>query len=109
MQQKETQNELIPQFVIIPKQQLDSIQKNQEQILQILLSKFSHKIPEENLVQGKYVPEAKAKLLLGKGTTWFWQMRKDGLLAYKKVGNTIYYSVEAIENLFNVNQQGGSL
>jgi len=109
MEQTKTYNDLLQHLVIIPKEQLDSIQKNQEQILHILQTNSSHKIPEVNLVQGKYLPEPKAKELLGKGTTWFWQMRKAGSLRFTKVGNRIYYHVDDIEKLFNNNQQGGML
>ena len=107
MTQNEKYNDLLQQWVIIPKEQLDSIQKNQEQILLMLQNNSNHKIPQESLVQGKYMPETKAKELFGKGTTWFWQMRKAGHLRFTKVGNKIYYHVDDIEMLFNNNKQGG--
>lgn len=107
MEQSKNQIDYLPQLVIIPKEQLDSIQKNQEQILQILQNNSPRKVPEDSLVRGKYMPEPKAKELLGRGTTWFWQMRKTGQLRFTKVGNKIYYHVDDIEKLFNENQQGG--
>lgn len=107
MEQNRPQNDYLQQLVIIPKEQLDSIQRNQEQILQLLQSNSPRKVPQENLIQGKYMAESKAKELFGKGTTWFWQMRKKGLLRFTKVGNKIYYHVDDIELLFNNNQQGG--
>ncbi|HNQ67953.1 MAG TPA: hypothetical protein PKN32_06225 [Bacteroidales bacterium] len=45
---------------------------------------------------GDYIPEKEAKLLLGKGTTWFWNKRQTGELKGKKAGNTWYYKKSQI-------------
>ncbi|MBT3802350.1 MAG: hypothetical protein HOD63_07990 [Bacteroidetes bacterium] len=45
--------------------------------------------------------------MLGKGTTWFWQKRRDGELNFRKVGNKIYYKLSDIEKLFEGKDEGG--
>ena len=45
----------------------------------------------ESKEEEKYLTEAEAKKLIGRGTTWFWQLRQSGF-PYSKVGGTVYYS-----------------
>ena len=56
------------ELVLIPRKMLEDIQEDQLRILDLIA-----RIPENNLPKGtvanKYIPEAKAKELLGKGTT----------------------------------------
>ena len=44
----------------------------------------------ESKEEEKYLTEAEAKKLIGRGTTWFWQLRKTGF-PHSKVGGTNYY------------------
>lgn len=41
---------------------------------------------------GDYLTEKQAQKLLGRKTSWFWEMRKRGKLKFSKVGNKIFYS-----------------
>ncbi len=51
----------------------------------------------------KYILEKHAKLLLGKGTTWFWKQRKSGKLPYSKTGGTIFYRIADLYTLLDEN------
>ncbi|WPP47961.1 helix-turn-helix domain-containing protein [Catalinimonas niigatensis] len=50
---------------------------------------------------GGYVTEKEACKLLGKKTTWFWKLRKDGELPFTKVGSTVYYDKEDLKRLLD--------
>jgi hypothetical protein len=41
---------------------------------------------------GDYITEKEAKIILGRNTTWFWNLRKNGQLQYSKIGNKVFYS-----------------
>jgi len=83
-------------MVIIPKKQLDEIQKTQSEILK----KLNQLSSTDKKVNKKYISENEAKEILGKKTTWFWLQRTNGVLQYSKVGNQIFYKLEDIEKLF---------
>jgi hypothetical protein len=86
-------------MVLVPMQLLEKVQENQQKIL-IALSEMPNATPTPpGMIANKYIPESTAKEMLGKGTTWFWQMRKSGNLDFKKVGSKIFYSIESIEKL----------
>ena len=40
---------------------------------------------------GDYITEKEAKVILSKGTTWFWNKRQSGELTGRKAGNNWYY------------------
>lgn len=61
-------------------QKLDKIDKNVANLLQ-----------QNNSLLGDFITEKDAKVILSKGTTWFWNKRKSGELKGKHVGNTWYY------------------
>ena len=86
-------------MVLVPKQLLEEVHQTQERILTALEDLPTAKPVLKGMIGEKYIPETTAKEMLGKGTTWFWQMRKSGKLAYKKVGSKIYYVINDIENL----------
>ncbi|MBI4947607.1 MAG: helix-turn-helix domain-containing protein [Bacteroidetes bacterium] len=52
-----------------------------------------------------YITEAEAKKLLGRKTTWFWQMRTSGRLPFSKVGNKVFYNRNDIAKLLTDNRQ----
>ncbi len=83
-------------YLIVPHEILESIEKNQIEILNLLKGKGK---PETEALN--YVDEKKAIELVGKKATWFWQMRKAGLLNYTKVGAKVYYSLDEIRNLLS--------
>jgi hypothetical protein len=57
-----------------------------------LLSKLNYK---DDII-GDYISEKEAKKILGRKTTWFWNLRKNGKLPYSKVGNKVFYSKATI-------------
>ncbi len=88
-------------FVIIPNETLESIERNQIEILNLLKGKNLNGSEQLN-----YVDEKKAIQIIGKKATWFWQMRKSGVLKYTKVGAKVFYSLDELKKL--VNEGGGN-
>jgi len=88
-------------LVIIPEKELKAILNNQKKSLSQLESLSKHK--PQGSFNFKYIPEDKAKELLGKKTTWFWKQRTEGKISYSKVGNTIFYLLSDIEKLLDDN------
>jgi thymidylate synthase len=87
-------------YLIIPHEIIESIEKNQTEILNLLKSKFDQ--GSESL---DFIDEKRAIELIGKKATWFWQMRKSGALNYTKVGAKVYYSLDEIKNLLATGSQ----
>ena len=54
---------------------------------------------------GDYIEEKEAKHLLGRKTTWFWNLRNTGRIPYTKVGNKVFYKLNDIVNLLDTNQK----
>lgn len=79
-------------FLAIPVEFLEKVSEAQQKILLIL---------EKNhgLTNSGFITEADAKLLLKRKSTWFWQMRKSGILPYSKIGKSIYYSLDELNKL----------
>lgn len=75
-------------YFLVPKSWLNTIEETQQKILS-LLEKGNNSMGPTSI--GDYIPETEAKKLLGKKTTWFWQMRTSGRLPFAKVGNKVYY------------------
>lgn len=88
-------------LVIIPEKELKTIRENQNMILKKLEGISLQK--EDSSLNFRYIPEEKAKTLLGKKATWFWQQRTQGKLAYSKVGNSIFYLLEDITKMLDDN------
>lgn len=88
-------------LITVPKSYLDGLLENQKEILTILKS---NDLSNPQSIGG-YIPEEKAQKNLGKKTTWFWDMRTKGKLAFSKVGNKIYYSMGDLEGLLNANKK----
>ena len=84
-------------YFIVPKNWLQNISENQEQILSLL----ENKVASENNGIGDYISESEAKKLVGRKTTWFWNMRSSGRLAGYKLGGKTFYLKEDIINLIN--------
>ena len=83
---------------IVPDSFLEKINEKQDQIIDLLKS-------TEHLNQNEFLTEREARELLQKKTTWFWQMRKDGLLPFRKIGKSIYYSKKEINQLLETSKQ----
>ena len=84
---------------IVPDSFLEKLNEKQDQIIDLLKS-------SDKLNQNEFLTEKEARELLQKKTTWFWKMRKDGLLPFRKIGKSIYYSKKEINQLLeNSNQK----
>ena len=99
--QNETQAE--EEYLLVPKSWLKSISDNQQKILSLLESGAN---PAGPTGIGDYIPETEAKKLLGRKTTWFWNMRTSGQLPFAKVGNKIFYLKEDIKKMLDNHKQG---
>ena len=80
------------------KHKLNRILKKLDRI-ESLLDNSTKQDPEE------FLSEAEAKKFIGRGTTWFWQLRKSGF-PHSKVGGTNYYKRS---DLFKMLQDGVSM
>ena len=60
---------------------------------------------KENSKLGDYIEEKEAKQLLGRKTTWFWNLRTSNQLPFYKVGNKVYYKLSDIQNLLTINKK----
>jgi predicted DNA-binding transcriptional regulator AlpA len=83
---------------IVPDSFLEKLNEKQDQIIDLLKS-------TEHLSQDEFLTEKEARVFLQKKTTWFWQMRKDGLLPFRKIGKSIYYSKKEINQLLETSKQ----
>ena len=79
-------------FCMIPEEVLDNLVAKQDRILELL------EVKKDAALNG-FVPEKQAMELINKKSTWFWQMRKTGQLPFKKIGKTIYYSLNDLYSL----------
>ena len=79
-------------LTIVSEDFLEQINEKQDKILNLL----QDGIP---LTQNDFITESQAKGILQKKSTWFWQMRKNGLLPFRKIGKSIYYSKTEINLL----------
>ena len=75
-------------YFIVPKAFLQAIADCNRKILSFL--EKTNPNPTNGI--GDYISEQKAKKLLNKKTTWFWNMRKNGKLAFSKMGGTNFYN-----------------
>ena len=105
MSEKEKEQIQFNSMVLVPKQLLEEVHQTQGRILDTLKNLPTSQPVLSGMIGGKYIPESTAKEMLGKGTTWFWQMRKSGQLKYKKVGSKIFYVIQDIENLIEGGQE----
>lgn len=85
-------------YFLVPKAFLQAIAESNHKILSFLES--GNNTSTKSI--GDYISETDAKILLCKKTTWFWNMRKSGKLAFSKVGGTNFYSktdlIKILEN-----------
>jgi hypothetical protein len=87
-----TNNEML---LAIPVQLLQQLLDNQSQIL----AKLDRLTTSGKEGIGDYIPESEAKKVLGRNTTWFWDMRTKGKLAFTKIGSKVFYTRKDIEML----------
>ncbi len=86
---------------LVPRSYLERLEASQAKILSLLESGQT----TSNTSIGDYISEQEAKKLIGRKSTWFWQMRTKGLLAYTTVGNKVYYARQDILALLDKNRK----
>mgnify|MGYP000380201579 FL=1 len=77
---------------LVPEELLDEIKSKQDKIISLLEN-------GQLITQNEFITESQAKEILQKKSTWFWQMRKTGVLPFRKIGKSIYYSKTEINQL----------
>jgi hypothetical protein len=93
-------NEMNGRFIIVDESIIKELIDNQREILSAIRDK-----EPANIMVGNYINESEAKKMLNRKTTWFYNLRKEGKLAYTKVGSQTFYKLKDIENLLELNQQ----
>lgn len=88
---KETQQ----QFTFVPFERMEELMEKIEKLAAAL---NAGKNPDNGIL-GDFISEKDAKILLSKGTTWFWNKRQSGELLGRKAGNQWYYSKSEIQSL----------
>lgn len=87
------------QLVLVPMKILERILETQEHIFGVVSNLPNIKPTIEGIIGNKFIPESEAQKMLGRKSTWFFNMRKNGKLKYKKLGSRNYYDLESIESL----------
>ena len=83
---------MIQKLTVVSEDFLETINEKQDMIISLLQDS---KLGSQN----DFITESEAKELLHKKSTWFWQMRKDKILPFRKIGKSIYYSKNEINQL----------
>jgi hypothetical protein len=78
-------------LAIVPQEFLDGINENLIKLLKIT-DKEKDQLPD-------ILSEKEAQKLLGRKTTWFFDMRKTGRLPFSKVGSKVFYYKHDLLNL----------
>ena len=73
-------------FVMIPKEVLEEMRNGIRELL-----------GRDKGYSEDYISEQQAQIMLGRKTTWFWQMRVKGRIGFSKIGNKIFYAKKDIE------------
>ena len=79
-------------FLLIPEEVLKTINEKQDKILELLSN-------QKESTTTDFITEREAKEIFKRKATWFWQMRKNGILPFSKIGKSIYYSVKDLKKL----------
>ncbi|NVO11643.1 MAG: hypothetical protein HXX16_16900 [Bacteroidales bacterium] len=82
----------LSRLVIVPYERMEELLRKVERLSEAILRPS----PEKNPL-GDYMPEKRAKEVLSKQSTWFWNKRKSGELVGRKAGNQWYYRVSDIQ------------
>ena len=85
----------LTKYAFVPYSQMDELLEKVEKLVSVI----SNSNQQSNSAIGDYITEKEAKAILNKGTTWFWNKRKLGLLKGRKAGNIWYYKKSDILKL----------
>ncbi|MCT4643862.1 MAG: hypothetical protein N4A74_02665 [Carboxylicivirga sp.] len=77
--------------------ELKTLHQKIEEIHQVVIDGTSTK----SQCLSEYISEKDAKVEFNRKTTWFWNQRNNGRLAYKKLGGTVYYLKQDLLNLLS--------
>nr|WP_321451475.1 hypothetical protein [uncultured Carboxylicivirga sp.] len=77
--------------------ELDKINRKIEEIHQVITEGST----SQSQCLSEYIAEKDAKVEFNRKTTWFWNQRNNGRLAYKKLGGTVYYLKQDLLNLLS--------
>ena len=90
-------------MILVPQSFLNALMEKQDKILAAMETK-------DNAIGmiGDYISEIEAKKILGRKSTWFWNLRKQGLLPYTTAGKKIFYSKADILKFIELNKKGGN-
>lgn len=78
-------------FTVVSKEFMDELKNDIAKLFELLkTSKGTNK---------EVISEKEAQELLGRKTTWFFEMRKSGKLPYSKAGSKVYYQKSDLFNL----------
>lgn len=99
MKSKESTQLETKTMILVPQDFLNNLMAKQEMILVALQNSETHK---ETI--GDYISETDAKRILGRKSTWFWNLRKEGRVPFTKIGNKIFYSKAEILGYFEKNK-----
>lgn len=83
-------------MVILPAEEYEEMFSLTKQIHQLLLGTQG-----KTEILSDYITEKDAIKEFGRKTTWFWNQRSNGRLAYKKMGGTVYYLKQDLLNLLS--------
>jgi GGDEF domain-containing protein len=85
-------------FVLLPKAEYEQMSNMQQRILDILENKTSN-LPGI----GDFIPKEEAERILGRKGTTLWKLRKEGKIAYSKMGSEVFYSRQSILDYLKFN------
>lgn len=88
-------------LLIVPEDFLNELKIKQDQIINLLEGKKPVGIPQ-------YITEKEAQVLFQRKATWFWKMRRDGILPFSRIGKSIYYSTDDLNRLFESSKASNS-
>ena len=79
-------------ILFIPEEFMKEISQKQDKIIELLNDRNEKSTTD-------FITEKEAKDIFKRKSTWFWQMRKTGILPFSKIGKSIYYSVSDLKSV----------
>jgi hypothetical protein len=79
-------------FVLMPQKQWEEMSTLQRRMLELLEAGAHAKQPGI----GDFIPKEEAERILGRKGTTLWKLRKEGKIAFAKMGSEVFYSKQSI-------------
>ena len=79
-------------ILIIPEEFMQKLSQQQDKIIELLSTHSTNPTAD-------CITEKEAREIFKRKTTWFWQMRKSGILPFSKIGKSVYYSINDLKTL----------